>query len=152
MPINKDSLQLGNVYNLTTYSPSVLGTNNSNLLLEAVLSYKSALHFAQNIAYVHAKVGADVTAFNATLEPGEAKVIWNPHAEAQTYCLFVNKFDPNKKVVMAVSWISTANIIASRVINISMTLKTADVVSINRLKALLDTIPSVVESYTITQQ
>jgi len=152
MPINSTTLQLGNVYNLTTYSPSVLGTNNSNLLLEAMLSYKTALHFAQNIPYVHAKVGADVTSFNATLAPGEAKVVWNPHAEAQTYCLFVNKFDANKKVVMAVSWISTANIVASKMVNISMTLNTADAATVNRLKALLDTVPSIVESYTISQQ
>lgn len=92
-----DRVQIGRLYNLNTYAPSVIGTNFRKIKLVAILDYKKAIKEA-NIDLLARRVFPYLPAENQT--PSD-------HTQ-HTYYLFQDILSDLRPIVLARPWIVTS--------------------------------------------
>lgn len=134
------TFEKGCVYNLTTYAPAVLGSSFDGVRFEGDMSYGIARLLDSKLYITHSKV---LPSLNAALV--------TPNAADQEYLVFSNPSNVSQRIILAKSWLHSAQIVQVATISVTMVLSSKSTANINTVRALLNSNPSVIQSFTINE-
>lgn len=132
------TFEKGCTYNLTTHSPAVLGSSFDGVNFEGEMSYAIARLLDSKLHITHSKVLPSLNAAVVT-----------PNAADQEYLVFTNPSSPSQKIVLAKSWLYSAQLVQVATISVTMVLSSKSTTNLNTVRALLNSNPSVIQSFTI---
>lgn len=132
--------QIGCTYNLTTHAPAILGSSFDGVNFEGEMSYNMARILDSKIAITHSRV-------LPSLNPSEVSAV----AADQTYLVFTNPSSPSLKLVLAKSWLHSAELVQIAFITVNIVLTARSTDNLNTVRALLNSVPSVIQSFTINE-